>query len=109
MIKLPAIGTALLAAAAIAAAGTPASALSLKDCSAKYNAAKTNGTLAGRSWNDYQRIECAYNSKPLASTKTAAPATTKKVSATPAKPVQKPKHSALTQPVVPAAKKQAHT
>jgi hypothetical protein len=32
--------------------------LSMKDCSAKYNAAKEAGTLGGTKWNDFRKAEC---------------------------------------------------
>lgn len=40
------------------AAATPAAALSAKDCSAKYQAAKQAGTLNGQKWNDFRKAEC---------------------------------------------------
>ena len=43
------VGGAVLAAAA----ATPAAALTMKECSAKYDAAKTGGTLNGQKWNDF--------------------------------------------------------
>ena len=38
---------------AIAFQGNPANALSMQECSAKYNAAKEAGTLGGMKWNDF--------------------------------------------------------
>lgn len=37
---------------------TPAAALSTKDCSVKYQAAKQAGTLNGQKWNDFRKAEC---------------------------------------------------
>jgi hypothetical protein len=37
---------------------TPASALSSKDCSVKYQAAKQAGTLNGQKWNDFRKAAC---------------------------------------------------
>ena len=45
-------------------------ALTQKECSAKYQAAKTAGTLGGKSWNDYRKTECAANA-PAAATESA--------------------------------------
>jgi hypothetical protein len=42
----------------IAAIASPAAALSTKDCSAKYQAAKQAGTLNGQKWNDFRKAEC---------------------------------------------------
>jgi hypothetical protein len=47
---------------------TPASALSAKDCSVKYQAAKQAGTLNGQKWNDFRKAECG--SAPDAATNT---------------------------------------
>ena len=41
------------------AATSSAQALTPQECSAKYQAAKTAGTLAGKSWNDFRKAECA--------------------------------------------------
>jgi hypothetical protein len=45
--------------ASFAAASPPAQALTSKECSAKYQAAKTAGTLNGMKWNDFRKAECA--------------------------------------------------
>lgn len=69
---------------ALWAIGAPASALSMADCSAKYNAAKTAGTLNGMSWNDFRKAQCAADAstgtaktakaaKPKASVDTSEP------------------------------------
>ncbi|HEY4191076.1 MAG TPA: hypothetical protein VGM46_00375 [Mesorhizobium sp.] len=46
-------------AAPAAAAGDDAKGLTAKECSAKYQAAKTAGTLNGMKWNDFRKSECA--------------------------------------------------
>lgn len=61
---LPAVLT--LAGAALISAAAPAAALTTKDCSVKYNAAKANGTLAGMSWNDFRKAHCAASEAPAA-------------------------------------------
>jgi hypothetical protein len=40
------------------AATAPAQALSTQECSAKYQAAKTAGTLNGQKWNDFRKAQC---------------------------------------------------
>jgi hypothetical protein len=40
------------------AAVSPAHALSMSECSAKYKEAKTAGTLNGQKWNDFRKAEC---------------------------------------------------
>ena len=68
------------AIAAFAAMGAgPSFALSTKECSAKYQAAKSAGTLNGETWNDFRKKECAggeatTEEKPAAKTEAAAPA-----------------------------------
>ncbi|MGX9143046.1 hypothetical protein [Mesorhizobium sp. 128a] len=42
-----------------AAAADDAKGLTAKECSAKYQAAKTAGTLNGAKWNDFRKTECA--------------------------------------------------
>jgi hypothetical protein len=37
---------------------SPAHALSMSECSAKYKEAKTAGTLNGQKWNDFRKAEC---------------------------------------------------
>jgi hypothetical protein len=73
-------------AVAMAGASLPAQALSTKECSAKYQAAKAAGTLNGMKWNDFRKAECGAEAtaapppaapaaeKPAAAEKTAAPA-----------------------------------
>ena len=37
---------------------SPASALTMAECSTKYNAAKAAGTLKGQTWNQFRKAEC---------------------------------------------------
>src|SRR5512135_1313286 len=63
---------------------TASNALSMKECSAKYQAAKEAGTLGGMKWNDFRKAQCgaeataapepAPAAAPPQSTKTAKPA-----------------------------------
>lgn len=43
---------------ALALQGAPAQALSMKECSAKYKAAKEAGTLNSMKWNDFRKAQC---------------------------------------------------
>jgi hypothetical protein len=43
---------------ATASMPAPAHALTAKECSAKYQAAKAAGTLNGMKWNDFRKAEC---------------------------------------------------
>ena len=49
---------------AVLTCASPAAALTQKECSEKYQAAKSAGTLSGKSWNDFRKTECAANAAP---------------------------------------------
>ena len=77
-----------VAASAFAAfaATAPAQALSTQECSAKYQAAKTAGTLNGQKWNDFRKAQCAADASPMAAPAAppmAAPAAPKQAEAKP--------------------------
>ena len=65
------LATALL----LAAAAVPASALTMKECSTKYQAAKQAGTLGAQKWGDFRRAECGDTAAaaPASGTKTSVP------------------------------------
>jgi hypothetical protein len=68
----------LLCAAALSgfaafAATAPANALTAQECSAKYQAAKKDGSLGATKWNDFRKAQCAADAAPAA-TPAAAPA-----------------------------------
>jgi hypothetical protein len=44
----------------------PAQALTAQECSAKYQAAKTAGTLGGQKWNDFRKAQCGADATPAA-------------------------------------------
>jgi hypothetical protein len=88
-----------IAISTLAFAGTPAQAVTMKECSAKYQAAKAAGTLNGMKWNDFRKAQCGSDAT-VTPTTTAAPTTT----ATPAKPS---KPMATTAPSAPAASSNA--
>lgn len=50
---------------------SPAQALTMPECSAKYKAAQTAGTLNGQKWNDFRKAECGDAAQPAAATATA--------------------------------------
>ena len=56
------------------AATAPANALTNTECSAKYQAAKKDGTLNGMKWNDFRKAQCAADATPAAAPAAAAPA-----------------------------------
>ena len=71
-----------------ALSGGSVQALTMKECSAKYKAAQTAGTLNGAKWNDFRKTECAANATAAPATPAAAPP------AAAAKPAAAPKPAA---------------
>lgn len=68
-------------------AGTPALALTMQECSTKYQAAKTGNTLNGQSWNDFRKTQCGDGGAAAASAPApAATTTTAPAVANPLKP-----------------------
>jgi hypothetical protein len=73
------------------AATAPAQALTAQECSAKYQAAKTAGTLSGQKWNDFRKAQCGADAAAApAATPAAAPAAPKEAEAKPKKPAATP-------------------
>ena len=68
-------------------ATAPAQALTTQECSAKYQAAKTAGTLAGQKWNDFRKAQCGADAA-------AAPAATPAAAPAPAAPKEAKKEAA---------------
>jgi len=84
------------------AATSPALALTAQECSSKYQAAKTAGTLNGQKWNDFRKAECGADAAAApAATPAAAPAAPKEAAAKPKKEAAPPAAPAAA-PAVPA-------
>jgi len=82
------IKTRLLCAVALSgfaafAATAPANALTSQECSAKYQAAKKDGTLSGMKWNDFRKAQCGADATPAAAPAPAPAATAAKKEAAP--------------------------
>src|SRR3954454_21330925 len=79
-------------------AALPAQALSMSECSAKYKAAQTGGTLNGQKWNDFRKAQCSGDATatPAATTSAAAPKAAK------AKPAAAKSDAATSTPASPA-------
>ncbi len=75
-------GTVTALAFGVFAATSSAQALTSQECSAKYQAAKTAGTLAGKTWNDFRKAECGSDAVVATAT---APAAAKDADAKPKK------------------------
>jgi hypothetical protein len=69
--------------AAIALQGTSAQALTMTECSAKYKAAKTDGSLNGMKWNDFRKAQCGSDTS-AAPAAAPAPSTASAPAAAPA-------------------------
>jgi hypothetical protein len=67
------------------AATSPAQALTAQECSAKYQAAKSAGTLNGQKWNDFRKAECSADAAAAPAAAPAAPAAPKAAEAKPKK------------------------
>jgi hypothetical protein len=77
----------------------PAQALTTQECSAKYQAAKKDGTLGTMKWNDFRKAQCGADATPAAAAPAApaAPAEPKAAAKKEAAPVAAP---AATGPAV---------
>ena len=81
---------------AMLTAAMPAQALTAQECSAKYQAAKTAGTLNGQKWNDFRKANCGADA-------TAAPAATPAAAPAPAAPKEAKKEAApMAAPAAPS-------
>ncbi len=70
------------------AAVSPAQALSMSECSAKYKAAKADGSLNGQKWTDFRKAQCGTDAAatPAAAPAAAPPPAAPKTAAAPAAP-----------------------
>jgi len=82
-----------------------AHALTAQECSAKYQAAKTAGTLGGQKWNDFRKAQCGADATaaPAATAPAAAPAAAAKETPKEAKKEAAPKDAAKKEAAAPAA------
>jgi len=74
------VGAFVFAAGMAFVATSPAHALTMQECSAKYKAAQDAGTLNGMKWNDFRKAQCGADATPAA----AAPAAAAPAAAAPA-------------------------
>jgi hypothetical protein len=89
VLRQTAVGGAFLVA--IALFGNSAHALSMKECSAKYKAAKEAGTLGDTKWNDFRKAQCGAEA-------TAVPAPSTTPPAAPSAPATTPPKTTAAQP-----------
>src|SRR6188472_650661 len=93
---------ALTASGLLALSALPATALTSQECSAKYQAAKTAGSLNGQKWNDFRKAQCGADA--AAATPAAAPAAAPAATAAAPKAAEaKPKKEAAAPAAAPAS------
>ena len=81
------LGAIAMSGLAALAMTSQANALTAQECSAKYQAAKTAGTLGGQKWNDFRKAQCGADA-------TAAPTAAAPARAPPRLRPQPPKEAA---------------
>ena len=94
------LGAIAMSSLAALAMTSQANALTAQECSAKYQAAKTAGTLGGQKWNDFRKAQCGADAA-------AAPAAAPAAAAAAAAPAAAPKEAAKKESKKEAAKKEA--
>ena len=72
----------------------PANALTMAECSTKYNAAKDAGTLAGQTWNQFRKAQCGSDASAATDTKAATTKAATDTKAADTKPAKKAKTAA---------------
>ena len=90
----------LASASALALASfavSPAAALTMKECSAKYQDAKKANTLKGQKWNDFRKAQCGDDD----------PSDTDAAAAVPAEPAAAPAAATAAKPAAPMGKAKA--
>ena len=91
------LGAIAMSGLAALAMTSQADALTAQECSAKYQAAKTAGTLGDQKWNDFRKAQCGADA-------TAAPAAAAPAAAAPAAaPKEAAKKEAAKEAAAPAA------
>src|SRR5258705_11411809 len=75
---------------------SPAQALTTQECSAKYQAAKAAGTLAGQKWNHFRKAQCGADATaaPAGAPAAAPAAAAPRAPAAPKEAAAKPKKEA---------------
>lgn len=97
MITRAKLALTIVACVAALSAAIPASALTMQECSAKYKAAQTAGTLNGQKWNDFRKDQCGSDAAAApAAAGSAAPKSAE------AKPAAAPKSTTPSTPASPA-------
>ena len=97
---LGAIGVSGLAALAMT---SQANALTAQECSAKYQAAKSAGTLGGQKWNDFRKAQCGADAAPAAAAAAPAAAPAVAPAAAPKEAARKESRKEAKEAAAPAA------
>lgn len=62
------VGFVALVGTIFVSSGQPLQALTMKECSTKYQAAKAAGTLSGQNWRDFRKAQCGTDATAAAPT-----------------------------------------
>ena len=98
-IQVKILGAIAMSGLAALAMTSPASALTAQECSAKYQAAKTAGTLGDQKWNDFRKAQCGTDAAPAAA---AAPAAMAPAAAEPKEAAKKESTKEAAAPAAPS-------
>jgi hypothetical protein len=105
-IQVKILGAIAMSGLAALAMISQANALTAQECSAKYQAAKTAGTLGGQKWNDFRKAQCgadATAAPTAAAPAAAAPAAAAEPKEAAKKPSRKEAKEAAKEAAAPAA------
>ena len=95
------LGAIAMSGLAALAMSSQANALTAQECSAKYQAAKTAGTLGGQKWNDFRKAQCGADA--TAAPTAAAPAAAAPAAAEPKEAAKKASKKEAKEAAAPAA------
>ena len=101
-IQVKILGAIAMSGLAALAMISQANALTAQECSAKYQAAKSAGTLGGQKWNDFRKAQCGADAT-AAPTAAAPAAAAPTPGAEPKEAAKKPSRKAAKEAAAPAA------
>jgi hypothetical protein len=101
-IQVKILGAIALSGLAAFAMSSQANALTAQECSAKYQAAKSAGTLGGQKWNDFRKAQCGADAT-AAPTAAAPAAAAPTPGAEPKEAAKKPSRKEAKEAAAPAA------
>lgn len=88
-------------------ASSPAAALTMKECSVKYQDAKKANTLKGQKWNDFRKAQCGDDDASESDAAAAVPAEPAPAAMPAATPATTPAAAPAAKPAMPAGRAKA--